>query len=299
MIVILLSTYNGEAYLKEQLDSLYSQTYKNIQVIVRDDGSSDKTLDILNSYDVVLLQSTKNVGVKKSFSMLLEYAIHETNANYFMFCDQDDVWEKDKIENTSIKMKELEIKYPNKPLLVHTDLKVVDENLNILNHSFWKYEKLKPTENNFNRLLIQNTITGCTVMINQRLAQLSVPIPSESILHDYWIGLVASYFGKIGILEKQTILYRQHDKNSVGSAGFGLKYFQKRLKQKDVVSANIPQAKAFLDIYRDILDEGTIEILEEFSTLESQSFWQKRKTLLKHKLLKQGFLRNLGLLLKI
>jgi len=298
-INILLSTYNGERYLKEQLDSLFYQTYKNIKIIVRDDGSTDKTLEILKAYDVYLLEPHENIGPKKSFSSLLEYVLQNTDSNYFMFCDQDDVWEKDKIEKTLAKMQELEFQYEDTPLLVHTDLKVVDEELKLIQNSFWKHEYINPSINSFNRLLMQNTITGCTVMINRKLAELCLPVPDGAIMHDWWIGLVASKFGKIGFINNGTILYRQHASNSIGAKGFRLMYIIEKFLKSDNLSVNILQAKAFLDIYRDILDEGTIEILEEFSALESQSFWQKRKILLKYKLLKQGLIRNLGLLLKI
>ena len=112
-IFILLSTYNGEKYLKEQLDSLFSQNYKDFKLIVRDDGSTDKTKEILNSYDIELLSSCENLGVKKSFETLLKYAYENSDAEYFMFCDQDDVWNNDKIEKTLEEMKRLEKLYGN------------------------------------------------------------------------------------------------------------------------------------------------------------------------------------------
>ena len=144
-IYILLSTYNGEKYLKEQLDSLFSQSYKDFKLIVRDDGSNDKTLDILKKYDIELLPSFGNLGVKKSFEKLLKYASENNEAKYFMFCDQDDVWKSDKIEKTLKKMQELENLYGNNmPLLIHTDLEVVNENLKTINHSMWQYEKINP-----------------------------------------------------------------------------------------------------------------------------------------------------------
>lgn len=299
MVTILLSTYNGEKYLKEQLDSLYNQTYENFKIIVRDDKSTDSSIAILKSYDLKIMPSRDNLGAKGSFSALLDYAVQNSDAEYFMFCDQDDVWEKDKIEKTVTKMQCLEKGYTNKPLLVHSDLMVVDKDLNIINNSFWSYEKIDPTINSFNRLLIQNTITGCTMMVNRKLAELSNPIPFEVIMHDSWLGLVASYFGKISVINESTILYRQHSLNSVGTKGFGVQYILNKLLQKNVLLKNSLQAKAFLDRYRDMLDNNTVKMLEDFSTIESKSFWQRRKILLKHKLLKQGFIRNIGILVKI
>ncbi len=135
-ISILLATYNGEKYLKEQLDSLFSQSYKNFKLIARDYASTDLIKEILNSYNIELLDSSKNIGVKKSFETLLKYAFENSDAKYFMFCDQDDVWNNDKIERTLEKMQELENLYGGSiPLLVHSDLEVVNEKLETLSSS--------------------------------------------------------------------------------------------------------------------------------------------------------------------
>ena len=307
MITLLLSTYNGEKYLQEQIDSFSSQSHKNFRLIARDDGSSDKSKEILVSNGIDLLSSDRNVGVKKSFSLLLEHALKETSSEYFMFGDQDDVWDEEKIGKTFKKMKEMENKYPNIALLVHTDLEVVDKNLQTIDKSFWHFENIDPSCNDFNRLLIQNTITGCTVMINRKLAELALPIPHEAIMHDWWLGLVASKFGKIAYIDEPLIKYRQHGNNSIGAKGFGYwaiwtkfyKIFVKNEFYLHHLLVNIFQAKAFLERYRDILDAKTIEILKDFTSIESKSFLQKRKTLLRYKLFKQGFTRNLGLFLKI
>ena len=298
-VYILLSTYNGERYLKEQLDSLYNQTYKKFKIIVRDDNSTDNTFEILKSYDVKIIPSENNLGAKKSFATLLEYALTNTDAEYFMFCDQDDIWETGKIEKTVKKMKELKKRYENIPLLVHSDLKVVDEKLTILNNSFWDYEKINPLINNFHNLLMQNTITGCTMMINRRLAELASPIPNDSVMHDAWLGLVVSCFGKIGIVNEQTIQYRQHSTNSVGTNGVGIQYIVDKILQKDILQKNILQAKVFLDIYRNDLDAPAINMLEEFSSIQTKSFFTRRKILLKYKLFKQGLIRNIGMMVKI
>ena len=306
-VCILLSTFNGEQYLQKQLDSLYSQTYENFIVIARDDMSSDKTLEILSRNNIELLHSTKNIGAKQSFSVLLEFALKETNVDYFMFCDQDDIWNKDKIEKTISKMTRIEKEVSNKLLLVHSDLEVVDENLISIHRSFWEHEFIVPKYNSFNRLLMQNTVTGCTVMINRQLAELALPIANKSIMHDWWLGLVASKFGTIVHINESLIKYRQHDKNTIGANGFSYmgvfkkfyKIFYKNDLYIDHLSVNIKQAKAFLDKYCDDLDDKTIKMLEDFIAIESKSFWQKRKVLLQYKLLKHGFIRNLGLLLKI
>ena len=298
-IYILLSTYNGEKYLKAQLDSLFSQSYKNFKLIARDDGSSDKTLEILKSYDIELLPSNENLGVKGNFETLLKYAFGNSDAQYFMFCDQDDVWNQDKVKLTLQKMYEMEKLYKNTPILVHTDLEVVDENLHTINPSFMKLQNLHEKKNRLNNLLIQNTITGCTAMINRDLAKLCLPMSSNAIVHDWWVGLVASYFGKIGYLQQSTIKYRQHTSNTIGAKGFDIGFVLKSISKKVSLGGNISQSKGFFQQFKNELDEDTIEMLQEFISLEQKTWWQKRAVLLKFKLLKQGFIRNAGLFLKI
>ena len=286
-------------YLKAQLDSLFSQSYKNFKLIARDDGSSDKTLEILKSYDIELLPSNENIGVKSSFETLLKYAFENSDADYFMFCDQDDVWNQDKVKLTLQKMYEMEKLYKNTPILVHTDLEVVDENLHTINPSFMKLQNLNEKKNRLNNLLIQNTITGCTVMINRDLAKLCLPMSSNAIVHDWWVGLVASCFGKIAYLQQSTIKYRQHTSNTIGAKGFDIGFVLKSISKKVSLGRNISQSKGFFQQFKNELDEDTIEMLQEFISLEQKTWWQKRAVLLKYKLFKQGFIRNTGLFLKI
>lgn len=311
-IKVLLSTYNGEKYLKEQLDSLQNQTYKDFEIIARDDGSCDKTLKILKSYDIKIIESTKNLGAKKSFSTLLEYAVANSDSKYFMFCDQDDVWESDKIDKTLVKIQELEKLYGNeKPLLVHTNLEVVDENLESISNSMWEYENILPQYNSFNRLLIQNTITGCTMMLNRKLALKCLHIPAEAIMHDWWIGLVASHFGKIGYITTPTIKYRQHDKNTIGAKaknkvstmkyilGFAYNFVKRDKEYINTLQVTIDQARGFYKVYKNELDKKTQNMLEEFCDIKEKTFLKKRVILFKYKLYKQSLNNTIALWVKI
>jgi len=300
-VLILISTYNGEKFLPKLLDSLTEQTYKNLMIIARDDGSTDRTRDILNSYDIKILPSSENIGAKKSFSKLIEYALQNTDSNYFMFSDQDDVWKTDKVENTLEKMQEMEKKYLNKPILVHTDLEVVDKDLQIVHNSFFLYQKLNPKYASLNNLLVQNNITGCTIMINRRLAKIALPIPSKAIMHDWWLGLVAAYFGQIAFLDEQTILYRQHEQNHIGAKKFDLVDLIKKFRFKEVFMKKelIAQAKDFFDMYYDLLDYKTIEMLNNFIIIEKKSFFKRKKIIFKYKLYKQNYLRNINFILNI
>ncbi len=311
-LAILLSTYNGEKFLLEQLNSLENQSYKNFTLYIRDDGSCDSTRNILeefisqSSLRIVLLDADTNSGVIKSFEILLLFSMQNKSHLYFMFCDQDDVWLQEKVAMSYKKIKILqEQQKSKKSILVYTDLQVVDENLHILSDSFWKHFHLNPAKNCINSLAMQCNITGCTMIFNRELAQLSLPFVKESIMHDHWIGLVASAFGEIDYLTNSTIAYRQHASNvSGGAPKFNLSYISKKaLKyfQKDefheVLGRQILQAKAFLHAYETDLAQENRDILNAIIALENASKIQRIKLLMRYKLYKHGFIRNIGLIL--
>ena len=309
-IAILLSTYNGAKFLKQQLDSLFAQSYTSFKLFVRDDGSQDNTLDILQSYDVKQLPLNTNIGIINSFVTLLNYTIKKSEFDYFMFCDQDDVWCADKVEKTLNKMLHMEATYGNIPTLVHTDLEVVDESLKTIASSMWRYNYILPNKNAFSRLLIQNTITGNTVMINRALAEKCLTIPNGAIMHDWWLGLVASQFGKIGFIEKPTIKYRQHQNNNIGIKKFkfnfyfslkSLRYYLLRSPRSYLQSLkpNIDQARCFLQTYRSELDDDCTKLLQDFILLPKKNFFMRKIIIIKHKLFKNSVINNIYLLLKI
>jgi len=297
---ILLSTYNGEKYIKDQLDSIFDQSYNNIRVIVRDDGSKDRTLEIVKAYDVEILESSENVGAKMSFAMLLEYALNSSNSRYFMFADQDDVWNRDKVQKSIVKIQEVE-SLQEKPqgILVHSDLQVVDQNLRVVDHSFWHYSRIDPYKNALSRLIIQNTVTGCTMLINRELANLALPIAHKAIMHDWWIALVAAQFGKIVVLEEPTLAYRQHSSNDIGAKAFNLRYMVQKFIATDSIKAYQAQAQSFLEHYRNRIDHKTQEMLKAFEQLDRLSYLQRMRVMLHFNLLKQGVIRNIGLMLKV
>lgn len=218
-VAVLMSTYNGERYLKEQIESIITQSFSNWQLYIRDDGSTDHTVSIINEFvhkdkRIIFLNANfdKNLGVTRSFMKLLESA----EANYYMFSDQDDYWKKDKIELTLKKMQDAEEKFNYKPICVHTNLTIVDNNLN----GNLLMKKPEDTWSNFKQLLFKNCVTGCTMMINQALKR-QINFNDKKLvnvyLHDWWIALIAAAFGKVIYLEEPTILYRQHVGNLVGS----------------------------------------------------------------------------------
>lgn len=303
MIIICLSTYNGIQFLQEQLSSLEDQDYNHSDFLLlcRDDGSDDESYEFLrqftlnSSLQVKLLTDCNNMGVKKSFELLMNTAL-DMGGEYILFCDQDDIWKKDKIEKTILKMKEMENQYPNLPILVHSDLAVVDEDMNLLNNSFWKYQNIDPQKSSLHNFIVDNNITGCTAMLNSHLARLIQNIPKEAIMHDWWIAMVASTFGQIGYINEPLILYRQHARNDTGAKKYGWRYGYNQFLKKPSLMKYITQAKVFLEQYRSHLTSDHIEILDAISRLDQMNWFEKRKVLIKYKIFKNGFIRNLGLM---
>jgi len=307
MIDVMLSTFNGEKYLRSQLDSVIAQTFRDWRLIIRDDGSSDKTPEIIHEYCCkeperifFVSNSGANVGPAASFGRLL----CESSSPYIMFCDQDDVWLPDKIEFSLAHMQKCEIKYtPSKPILVHTDLRVVSENMTTVSESFWKYQKIDPSKCSLNRLLVQNVITGNTVLINRALASLVPDVPNDAIMHDWWLALVASAFGKIHWCQQPTVLYRQHRKNLLGAVPSGYRYIINLTSNFQQVRRSVNACKAqaarFLYEYGKKLDGNDLKVLQKFGAINDCGFINRRYIIFRYGIYKNSFIKNLGLLLEI
>ena len=216
-IDILLATYNGEKYLKEQIESILKQTHTNFRLLISDDCSTDNTKRIIEEYSrnddrIEFYFNDENLGVVNNFEFLMKNVKNE----YFMFSDQDDVWNENKIELSLKKLKE------ENADLVYTDLEIVDDNLKTVYKSYWKQkglEKKVKKYNNFEALYLNNFVTGCTIFCKSSWINKILPIPKNSkyILHDYWLALIVAMKGKIVYEEQPTIKYRQHSSNSIGS----------------------------------------------------------------------------------
>ena len=157
-----------------------------------------------------------------------------------MFCDQDDVWREDKIEITLNKMLEIEKDNTGEPILIHTDLKVVDEELNVISKSMFKYQRLDLTNQyKVEKIALENIVTGCTMMLNKHLVKISKDIPKEAIMHDWWIAIITlKHNGVIEFVNKATILYRQHSVNSIGAKKVNLLYYAKKaINLKDILGS--------------------------------------------------------------
>ncbi len=230
-IAILLATYNGSDYLSGQLDSIFDQSYENFVLIARDDGSSDDTVSLLEQYKskwserfVLVPGEEANLGARGSFSSLMAYTLANANSlglepAYMMFADQDDVWLPHKVATQVEAMLSAERANGTEPLpvLLHSDLQVVDADMAVIAESFMDYQGLDPTRNRCANIAFSNLVTGCTALINEPLARRSLPIDAQAVMHDWWLALVASAFGRLIYLPQPLVCYRQHGNNTIGA----------------------------------------------------------------------------------
>lgn len=305
MVQILLATYNGECFVKEQIESLMKQTYNNIQVIVRDDGSSDETVNILNKLKTIysdklfIVKDKKKCGSSKSnFMQLLKHA----TADYVMFCDQDDFWFSEKVHTTLKAMKKYEELNPEKPVLIYSNYEETDSQL-IPIKSNKKNNQIYNEHLDVNHLLVQNYVTGCTMMINKLLYQNTLEYRDEMLMHDWWIALYAATFGKIIHIQDVLMYYRQHQNNVVGAINVrSLSYIIRKAldnNTKNSMQAYLRQADAFYKLYENSMSLYNKKIYKEFLNIITYGKLKRVLLLLKRKYLKSTLMRIIGQVLYV
>lgn len=306
MVTILMATYNGERFIAEQIESILQQTNSNWNLIIQDDCSSDKTAAIILKYQqkypekIRLIERKEPSGsAKYNFFSMLKFA----NSDYVMTSDQDDIWLPDKIQVTLNEMLRLEAVYGSKKsLLVHTDLKVVDCDLNEIEESLFGRQKLDKRKVKLNNLLVQNNVTGCTMLVNRALLEKVNDQPQEAIMHDWWLALIASAFGEIGFVNQSTVLYRQHSSNQVGaknsrSLWYNLERFIDFKTSKQVLRSTYLQAQAFLKVYGEMLSPEYLELVREYSSIPVYGKLERLETIYSYSFWKTSFLRKCGQIL--
>lgn len=231
-IAILMATYNGERYLREQMDSLLVQTCDDWHLFVHDDGSQDDTINIVTEYKekhpdkITILTYPSQGGACKNFLSMLE----RVDAPYYMFCDQDDVWLPEKTALSLQEMKVREQEQPEAGIIICTDLTVVAEDLKVVNRSMWEYLSNYPEYiRTFRDAGASAIVTGCAMLFNRKAKEACLPYSSVVMMHDCWVCLCClSQQGRLYGIPQQTIYYRQHGDNSlgvgVGAAQIGIVY---------------------------------------------------------------------------
>ncbi len=295
-VQILLSTWNGERWLPELLESLERQSFQDWDLLIRDDGSQDQTNKLLlewqraHPHKVKLFEvDGQHLGSAASFSRLVSLS----SAPYLMFCDQDDIWFPEKIELSMAAMGLLESGYGHsKPLLVHTDMAVVNADKDLLAASFWRLRGFDVAQRK-QAYLIANVVSGCASLFNRAAAGQAFPLPDEAIQHDRWLALVCAWQGQVHPLAQPLMFYRQHGQNELGADA--APFAAPRISERVIAWSR--QAEAFLGRFGAKLSPTEYRLVAALAELQYLKGWERRRHILQHRLFRQGILANLALLL--
>lgn len=312
-VIIVLATFNGASFLAEQLDSLIAQTKTQWNLLLRDDGSTDDTLQIIRTY----AQNDKRFQLLSdehgptgsafgNFAILMDTAL-TSGAEYIFFCDQDDVWVPEKLTLMLARLQELEGDGKT-ACLVHHDLTVVGANLETIANSFIEYMRIHPgNESDPQRLISRNEVTGCAMACNRALLEVSLPVSDQAVMHDWWLALCAGFFGRLAFMPQRLVKYRQHQKNAIGAKSFwhGLNPFTNWVKGwhrgNDEFVSTIIQARAFRELMAKRLGENSEDYatLKMYIDLPSATRWQRLRNLRQVGLWRSHWVLNVVLILRV
>ena len=270
--VILLAAYNGESFLPAQLASLSAQSFSDFSVLYQDDGSMDRTPEILAGWaekDPRFLPGSeqgKHLGAKENFFSLLR----QTDADRILLCDQDDLWEPDKLESL-LAAADVNDADSSLPLLVHSDASVIDAEGQLLAPSFFRLQGWDPEAVHLNQLLVQNNATGCMMLLNRPLADLVIRYgdPEKMFMHDWFIALTAAAFGRIVFLPHPLVRYRQHGRNAIGASRVSLprralRALREGERARTRISLTYSHSRSFLDAYGEALPEEAARVIHSY-----------------------------------
>ena len=271
---VLLTAWNGSAHLPELLDSLQSQTDPDFSVLMQDDGSEDQTPDLLRGFSsrderfVFGTEQGKHLGAAGNFLSL----IRQTSADYCLLCDQDDIWEPEKTAILKQAMKDLETQYgPETPLLVHSDCSLIDQNGKKTGDSFFRHQGWDPNALTLPRLLVQNNVTGCTLIMNRPLRDLIAAHSKakDLFMHDWFIALTAASFGRIAFVDQPLTRYRQHGSNVIGASAKpllfrGLDALRNRKDARRRILLTYTHIKVFRKLYEGELPPEALSVIDAY-----------------------------------
>jgi glycosyltransferase involved in cell wall biosynthesis len=305
-IEVLLATYNGAAYLRDQIDSVLAQTSVDLRILARDDGSRDETPAILAGYAEtdpsrfrIIETGTPTGAAHRNFARLLQ----ASTAPYAAFCDQDDIWLPGKLQLELTRMQQIEQQHRTAtPILIYTDLQVVDASLTVQAKSLWQQNGLANAQHPpLAQLLADNTVTGCTALINRALANRISDMPPTTLMHDHWAALIAAGTGIIEGIPEATVLYRQHSNNVVGAVASKSPLEKvKRLIGKDAAADRAlqygkdrAQAQSLLNLHGSSMSAEARTTVEAFVGLADQARFARLRTMQRHNLWRSGTARKL------
>jgi len=253
MISIVVATCNGEKYIKEQLDSIINQSYKNFEILILDDKSEDRTVEIIQHYErkysfIKVIQNKSRLGVINNF----EKGISLAKGDFIALSDQDDIWEKDKLLIQYNTIKDYDI-----PVMVHSDLSIINEKGNIISNSFFKKKGYNfPEKKSLDILISLNGVMGNTIMFNKKLKKIILPFFTKIPMHDYYISVMNEVYGKRITINKPLVKYRIHATN----IGNPKKYLNKKIK--DFFIQDLPY-KDRIDFLKWLLSKNDISEIDK------------------------------------
>jgi rhamnosyltransferase len=300
-VTIVMATYNGEKFIKKQLESILTQSYKNFELIICDDKSTDTTQDILHKYaqqyqNIVFFINRERIGVVKNFEKLINLA----DSDYIACSDQDDIWKKDKLEIEMTAMLSNK-EYLNIPSLVHSDLSLIDENDCIEHTSYFKYRNYQlGNKKDLGHILGPCGVMGNTLIINKKLKKLILPFPDTLDVHDYWIAIVCELFGKRITINQKLVKYRIHSGNCSNKKSIIFKsklHFSRNIKLPNLETNRKYFLPLLLSNISNQKDKKILKIYLEYLEFKKNKFSLYYK-LIRYSLVKKGFIFRIKLLVK-
>ncbi|MFV0555717.1 MAG: glycosyltransferase family 2 protein [Lactovum sp.] len=287
---ICLSTYNGEDFLSEQIESIQAQSFQDWRLLIRDDASTDKTREIIQDFEALDSRvcwinkgEDKNIGFVASFFEL----VHYEEADFYFFSDQDDIWERWKLELMLDEAKKYKFEIPT---LFYTNYKIVDKNLKILYEGMLR----KPLKE-LRDFLTLNSVNGWTMMINHRLLEYWKSVDSLDF-HDWYLAELAATIGQVIYIDHLTGYYRQHDKNKVGIHSSKLKNLSVGLIESwDLIEACRQRASKILKISELEVSKEKQKMLEDFLILGNQKFTRRIFLVLKYRYIRMNWSASIKL----
>lgn len=304
-IQVLLACYNGERYLPQQLESLRRQDDEAFTVLMQDDGSADATPALLQATVdgrfALGAEGGRHLGAIGNFVSLMK----QCSGDYAALCDQDDVWQPAKLSTLRRAMEQAEERYgADTPILVHSDARLVDEAGHTLQESFFAHQGWDASAASLSRLLVQNNVTGCTLLMNAPLRRLVAhhADPAKLHMHDWFIALTAASFGQIVFVPKPLVDYRQHTVNVMGASRQGLLQRGARAltqwqKGKERIALTYTHTRAFCEAYGNALPPAARQTAEAYLDTQPMPKLQRVLTVQKHGYTMQSAVTRLGQIL--
>lgn len=294
---VIMATYNAEDYIEEQLNSIENQTYKNIDIYIHDDGSTDETIKIIKNYkrkynNIYFIED--NITFKssnKNFFHLMK-TISRKQYEYIFFSDQDDIWDENKV---SILIKHIKKYSKDIPVMVHTDAVVVNCANKIISPSFNKYADIEMEREDFISIALNNNAQGSSMVINKKCLDYINVNQNNIDMYDHYMSMITAYYGKQEFINTALIRYRQHESNVIGAIKSRriYQFFSKKnymnytnCKTKEIDNA----IKILIEFNKTALDNSISNFI---NILKSNNFFKKIKFICKKRLYKKRKIKHL------